>query len=164
MKITLFAFFAPALLVQQVWSQPTVAPTNESTGSPRGTNVASYNIQQSFELGYRFETTDHAIVVSGDTRAGDAVAAACNGCDVLVHEVYSAEKFKTRPPEWQAYHARAHTSTIELAQIATRARPKLLVMYHQLYWGTTDEGLLAEVRAAGYAGRLESAADLRTYR
>ncbi|HEV8145711.1 MAG TPA: hypothetical protein VGP79_05005, partial [Bryobacteraceae bacterium] len=54
MKTILFALFAPAFLVM---SQPTVAPTNESTDSPRGTNVASYNIQQSFELGYRFATT-----------------------------------------------------------------------------------------------------------
>ena len=115
-------------------------------------------------FGYRFETAERAIVVSGDARAGDAVATACNGCDVLVHEVYSAERFKTRPPEWQAYHARAHTSTVELAQIASRARPKLLVMYHQLYWGATDEALVAEIRAAGYAGRVESAVDLRTYR
>jgi ribonuclease BN (tRNA processing enzyme) len=114
--------------------------------------------------GYRFETADRAIVVSGDARAGDAVATACNGCDVLVHEVYSAEKFKTRTPEWQTYHARAHTSTTELAQVATRGRAKLLVLYHQLYWGTNDEGLIAEMRAAGYSGRLESAVDLRTYR
>jgi ribonuclease BN (tRNA processing enzyme) len=115
-------------------------------------------------FGYRFETPVNSIVVSGDARAGDEVANACNGCDVLVHEVYSAERFKTRPPEWQAYHARAHTSTVELAQIATRARARLLVLYHQLYWGTTDEGLVAEMRAAGYTGRVESAADLRTYR
>jgi ribonuclease BN (tRNA processing enzyme) len=115
-------------------------------------------------FGYRFETPERTIVVSGDARAGDAVATACNGCDVLVHEVYSAERFKTRPADWQAYHARAHTSTAELALIATRARARLLVMYHQLYWGATDEGLIAEIRAAGYTGRVESAADLRTYR
>ncbi len=117
-----------------------------------------------YAFAYRFETADRSIVVSGDARAGDALVNACNGCDVLVHEVYSAERFKTRPPEWQAYHARAHTSTVELAQVATRARAKLLVMYHQLFWGTNDDGLLAEIRGAGYAGRVESAADLRTYR
>jgi ribonuclease BN (tRNA processing enzyme) len=115
-------------------------------------------------FGYRFETPGRTIVVSGDARAGDAIVTACNGCDVLVHEVYSAERFRTRPPEWQAYHARAHTSTVELAGIATRARAKLLVMYHQLYWGATDDALVAEIRAAGYMGRVESAADLRTYR
>lgn len=115
-------------------------------------------------FGYRFEAPERSIVVSGDARASDDVVKACDGCDVLLHEVYSAERFRTRPPEWQAYHARAHTSTTELADIATRARPKLLVLYHQLYWGTTDDGLVQEMRAAGYNGRVESGADLRVYR
>ena len=115
-------------------------------------------------FGYRFDAGDRSIVISGDTRASDAVVNACNGCDVLVHEVYSAQRFTTRPPDWQAYHARAHTSTKELAALATRAKPRLLVLYHQLFWGTTDDGLLNELRAAGYAGRVVSARDLGVYR
>jgi ribonuclease BN (tRNA processing enzyme) len=114
-------------------------------------------------FGYRFETPDRTIVVSGDTRASDAVVAACAGCDVLVHEVYSAERFATRPAEWQRYHARAHTSTTELAALARRARPGALVLYHQLFWGTTDDALVAEVRKAGYEGRVVSARDLGVY-
>jgi ribonuclease BN (tRNA processing enzyme) len=115
-------------------------------------------------FGYRFETPDRTIVISGDTRASDAVVRACNGCDILLHEVYSAERFKAREPEWQRYHANAHTSTVELASLAARARPRLLVLYHQLFWGTDDAGLLAELRAAGYAGETRSARDLETHR
>ena len=114
-------------------------------------------------LGCRFDAPDRSIVISGDTRASDAVVAACNGCDLLVHEVYSADRFRTRPPAWQAYHARAHTSTTELAPLATRAAPRALVLYHQLYWGTDDEGLLAELRAAGYRRPVVSARDLGRY-
>jgi ribonuclease BN (tRNA processing enzyme) len=113
--------------------------------------------------GYRFETPDRTIVISGDTRASRAAAEACSGCDVLVHEVYSATRFRTRPAEWQRYHARAHTSTTELAEIATRARAGLLVLYHQLYWGSTDSDLIAELRAAGFTGRVESGRDLAIY-
>jgi ribonuclease BN (tRNA processing enzyme) len=113
--------------------------------------------------GYRFDGGGRSIVISGDTHSSDAVVRACNGCDVLVHEVYSAERFKTRPADWQRYHAAAHTSTTELAALATRARPKLLVLYHQLYWGTDDDGLLRELRAAGYAGDVVSARDLGRY-
>lgn len=114
-------------------------------------------------FGYRFDSADRSIVISGDTRASDAAVLACNGCDLLLHEVYSAERFRTRPPEWQRYHARAHTSTEELAVLANRARPKQLVLYHQLYWGTDDAGLLAELRRAGYAGSVLSARDLGIY-
>jgi len=117
--------------------------------------------EQSF--GYRFDTADRSIVISGDTRASDAVVAACNGCDLLLHEVYSAERFKTRPEAWQRYHARAHTSTDELALLATRARPRQLVLYHQLFWGTDDAGLLAELRRAGYTASALSARDLGIY-
>lgn len=116
---------------------------------------------QSF--GYRFEAPDRTIVISGDTRSSDAVVDACNGCDLLLHEVYSAERFVTRPPEWQRYHARAHTSTVELAALARRAAPKLLVLYHQLYWGATDSDLITEMRRAGYRGRVTSARDLEVY-
>jgi ribonuclease BN (tRNA processing enzyme) len=117
--------------------------------------------EQSF--GYRFQSPDRTIVISGDTRASDAVVHACNGCDVLLHEVYSADRFVTRPPEWQRYHARAHTSTVELAALGRRAAAKTLVLYHQLFWGTTDDGLIQEVRRAGYAGRVLSARDLELY-
>lgn len=114
-------------------------------------------------FGYRFDAADRSIVISGDTRASEAVVAACDGCDLLVHEVYSAERFQYREPVWQRYHANAHTSTDELAILALRARPKALLLYHQLYWGTDDDGLIAELRRAGYAGPLASARDLGIY-
>jgi ribonuclease BN (tRNA processing enzyme) len=113
--------------------------------------------------GYAFQTAHRRIVVSGDTVPTEEVVKQCDGCDVLVHEVYSSEGFKRRPKEWQAYHLRSHTSTTELAQIAKRAKPKLLVLYHQLYWDTTDDDLLREIRAAGYDGQVVSAHDLGVY-
>ena len=115
-----------------------------------------------YSYGYRFEAADRTVVVSGDTGPSDAVVDACNGCDVLVHEVYSAERFLTITPDWQAYHILAHTSTTDLADLATRARPGLLVLYHQLYWGTDDAGMLAEVMAR-YQGRVVSGRDLDIY-
>jgi ribonuclease Z len=114
-------------------------------------------------FGYRFDTADgRSIVISGDTGPSDAVAQACHGCDVLVHEVYSTSGFARRPAEWQRYHARYHTSAEELGRIATKARPGLLVLTHQLLWGTSDEDLLAEVRR-GYAGKVVSGRDLGVY-
>ena len=112
---------------------------------------------------YRFDTPDRVIVVSGDTRPSEALVKACDGCDILVHEVYSADRFATKSPEWRRYHADAHTSTTELAALATRAKPRLLVLYHQLFWGTDDEGLVREVRR-GYDGAVVSARDLEVYR
>ncbi len=114
-------------------------------------------------FGYRFETPDRVIVISGDTKASRAVVDACNGCDLLVHEVYSTERFATRPGKWQEYHRNAHTSTVELAALATQARAKSLLLYHQLYWGATDADLLREMRQAGYRTPVTSARDLGVY-
>ena len=113
-------------------------------------------------FGYRFEARDRVIVVSGDTRPCEALVEASRGCDVLVHEVYSADRLATRPQAWQRYHADAHTSTTELAALAARVRPRLLVLYHQLFWGTDDQGLVDEVRR-GYDGAVVSAKDLGVY-
>jgi len=113
-------------------------------------------------FGYRFETADRVIVVSGDTRPSDAVVDACAGCDILVHEVYSDAGFARRPADWQRYHARAHTSAAALAALATRARPGLLVLSHQLLWGTTPDALVAEVRA-GFDGPVVSGVDLDVF-
>jgi len=98
-------------------------------------------------FGFRFETPDRVVVISGDTGPTDAVAEHCGGCDILVHEVYSQAGFDRRLPVWQAYHAASHTSAPELGRIASRARPRLLVLTHQLLWGSTTDELLAEVRS-----------------
>jgi len=152
------------------------SPVTETTDGPvyedenvRVTAIPVMHGSWPHSLGYRFDALGpngappRTIVISGDARPSESLVKACDGCDILVHEVYSAETFKGRPPEWQRYHADSHTSTVELADIATRARPGLLVMYHQLYWGATDEDLLREIREAGYTGRVVSAADLDVY-
>ena len=112
--------------------------------------------------GYRFESADRVIVVSGDAAPSEAVVEYCDGCDILVHEVYSQAGFERRDPVWQRYHSASHTSSVELAELATRARPGLLVLYHQLYWQTSDEDLLEEI-AAGYDGPVLSGRDLEVY-
>ena len=112
--------------------------------------------------GYRFETPDRAIVISGDTRPDEAVVRACDGCDVLVHEVYSQEGFDRMPPEWQRYHAGAHTSGVALGALAARARPKLLVLTHGLPWSSTTAEIVREVRA-GFSGAVVYANDLDIY-
>ena len=113
-------------------------------------------------LGYRFDTRDRVIVVSGDTGPTDEIARQCEQCDVLVHEVYSTAGFRKRPAEWQRYHSRYHTSSAELAGIARRARPGLLVLYHQLFWGTSEADLVTEI-TAGYDGRVVSGKDLDVF-
>lgn len=113
-------------------------------------------------FGYRFQTADRSIVISGDTGADSHIEDQCRGCDVLVHEVFSEAGLPSRPPAWQAYHKQYHTSSRQLGAIAARAKPGLLVLYHQLMWTSNEEELLKEVRAV-YNGKVVSAHDLDVY-
>jgi len=113
-------------------------------------------------FGYRFETADRSVVVTGDTIATDAVVQACNGCDILVHEVFAKSGLDRRTADWQEYHRASHTSGVELGEIAARAQPKLLVLYHQLMWGATEAELLAEIRQS-FSGPVVFADDLDIY-
>jgi ribonuclease BN (tRNA processing enzyme) len=97
-------------------------------------------------FGFRFDTPDRSIVISGDARPSPSVARACQGCDVLIHEVYSQAGFDRRDPVWQTYHSRFHTSGPELGEIAAEAQPGMLILYHQLLWGATPSELVEEIR------------------
>ena len=112
--------------------------------------------------GFRFDTADRSIVVSGDTAPCESLVKHAKGCDLLVHEVYSHVAFQHRPAVWQRYHASFHTSTTELAEIARQVQPKLLVLTHQLFWGSTPAELVAEIRKT-YAGDVRSGNDLDVY-
>jgi ribonuclease BN (tRNA processing enzyme) len=114
-------------------------------------------------FGYRFDTADRRIVISGDTAPSDAVVVACDGCDVLLHEVYSPKrKTIADSPEKRAYFKAFHTSPEELGEIATRARPKLLVLYHQVLGEVPEQDLVEEV-GKYYSGKFVSAKDLGVY-
>jgi ribonuclease BN (tRNA processing enzyme) len=114
--------------------------------------------------GYAIDAADRRIVISGDTAPTDAIVEACHGCDVLVHEVYSADRFdKVFGPQHGEYHRTFHTSTRELAELASKAKPKLLVLYHQLYFGPKEQVDLVKEIQKGYSGAIVNGRDLTAY-
>ena len=115
-----------------------------------------------YAFGYRFDAGGRSIVVSGDTKPSQAIVDACNGCDVLVHEVYSKKGFDRLPADNRRYHSAFHTSGIELADIAARARPKLLLLTHVLFFGESAEEIVAEVQSK-FDGKVVAGVDLGVY-
>ena len=112
--------------------------------------------------GYRFTTPDKVIVISGDTAPCENIIEYGRGADILIHEVYYKKAFDAKNAFWQAYHATHHTSTYELAEIANRTKPGLLVLYHTLFWGGSEQDILDEV-AQGYDGKVVVGADLQVF-
>ena len=109
-----------------------------------------------YAYGYRVDTPDRSIVISGDTAPSESLVAASKGIDILVHEVYSPTNLKKedRPGGefWPQYMREFHTSDVELGELAARIKPKLLVMTHIIRFGSSDEDLLAGVRKGGFSG------------
>ena len=110
-------------------------------------------------FGYRITTPDRVIVISGDTSPSDDLIEYYSNCDILVHEVYSAEGFRELPENWQEYHKSMHTSTYELGEIAEKIKPGILILYHQLFWGRSEEELVEEIKTK-YNGEVISGNDL----
>jgi ribonuclease BN (tRNA processing enzyme) len=129
--------------------------------SVRAISVLHGSWPQAF--GYVIEAGGRTIVLSGDTAPCPAIEEACQGCDILVHEVYSAARFPRLPPSEREYHAAFHTSTTELAAIAARSKPKLLVLYHQLYFGPREGVDLEKEIRQGYSGKVVSSRDLDSF-
>ncbi|MBS1801857.1 MAG: MBL fold metallo-hydrolase [Acidobacteria bacterium] len=115
-------------------------------------------------FGYEVNAGGRRIVISGDTMPSQSIVKACNGCDVLVHEVYSEDRFNlVFGASRGKYHRSFHTSTTELAALATQAKPKLLVLYHQLYFGRPEEVDLVKEIHRTYTGPVVNGQDLTEY-
>jgi ribonuclease Z len=110
-------------------------------------------------FGFRFETADQVIVVSGDTTFDENLIAHAEGCNVLIHEAYSAQGLSVREPEWQLYHSTYHTSGPDLGRLASRVKPDLVLLYHMLPFGQSREQILEEVRSE-FKGKVRIARDL----
>ena len=130
------------------------------------TAFATKHALESF--GYRFQTADRSIVISGDTNPTQATIDACNGCDVLIHEVLTLD-WLSRRPDFHAYAAQHHTTTPQLIELASKAKPGLLILYHASLSlrptvdseRSTPAMVLKEM--AAYAGRVVVGRDLDVY-
>ena len=117
-------------------------------------------------FGYRFDTADRSIVVSGDTNPSDALIRQCQRCDVLIHEAYSDTYRPADMANWLDYRSRYHTTTSQLAQIAAKTNPALLIIHHRGV-GLGDREIseaqyIAEVHK-GWSGRVVVGHDLDVY-
>jgi ribonuclease Z len=123
--------------------------------------VTAYPTKHAMEsYGYRFDTPDRSIVVSGDTNPTQATVDACRGCDVLIHEAHSPAWVATRPETFQRFSEKYHTTTPQLAELARAARPRLLVLYH--YVSLLPDDLFTEMQTF-YPGHFVIGRDLDVY-
>lgn len=94
-----------------------------------------------FELHSFVESIDPGLVIaySGDTLPNALFAAKCKGADVLIHEA----TLSIRTPGWNEV---PHSTATDAAEIAAKARAKLLVLIHLSARYRDSEQLLSEAR------------------
>jgi ribonuclease BN (tRNA processing enzyme) len=116
--------------------------------------------------GYRFQSADRSIVISGDTNPSAALIEQCQKCDVLIHEVYADAYRPADMPNWLDYRSKYHTTTTQLAEIANKTQPGLLIMHHRGIGPRgreiSDEQYLSDVRRT-YNGKVVVGNDLDIY-
>ena len=125
-------------------------------------------------FGYRIEAGGRVIVISGDTSPVESLVENCRGCDILIAESYTQASYDLISAHWQEYRRAYHTSTRELADLATRAKPGLLVLTHRGNAGCdqshaagclesgSEEQMLKEVKKH-YSGKVIAAHDLDVF-
>lgn len=135
-----------------------------------GVRVTAFPVRHGnweWAFGYRIDTPDRSVVISGDTGPSETLTDAARGVDVLVHEAYPAEHVdpEDRPGGefWPQYMREFHTSALEVGRIAAEAHPQLLVLTHVVWMGGTPEELVAAVRRGGYSGPVVVGKDLERY-
>lgn len=124
--------------------------------------LVEHGQQQAF--GYRIDTPTRSIVISGDTRPSETLIRMATGVDVLIHEVISSGQVTlgNRPNvDWAKYIAEHHTTSIQLGELAARAKPKLLIVSHNPRREPSNQ-VLANIRRA-FSGRVVIAEDLQRF-
>ncbi len=115
-------------------------------------------------VGYRVDTPDGSIAITGDTLVCDEVAQLAEGVDVLVYEAMRFEYFDDLPPQRKFimdYHADTRLIGAQAAELGVPT----LILTHLIPAPETDDErqqFIDDVRSGGYEGELIVADDLHT--
>ena len=113
-------------------------------------------------VGYRIETPEGSVAITGDTLVCDEVAALADGCDVLVYEAMRFEPVERRPPHLR-FILDYHADTRLIGRQAAELGVPILVLTHLIPPPRDDadrQAFVDDIRAGGYEGELVVADDL----
>ena len=128
-----------------------------------------------YNLGYRFEGSGKAVVVSGDTAYDERLIDLARGADMLVMDgderwagdlVYEMAPVDALEPRYRPagkyggdFSVRPHATMDEIARMAAAAGVRHLVLTHLRAGPVDEESVRAMVRAGGFGGPVTFAVD-----
>jgi len=113
-------------------------------------------------VGFRIETPDGTVAITGDTKVCNEVAELAERADVLVYEAMRFEPIQQLPPHRQ-FILDYHADTRLIGKQANELGIAKLILTHLIPEPQTDEDRAAyeaDIRAGGFAGDLIIADDL----
>jgi ribonuclease BN (tRNA processing enzyme) len=140
------------LLVANEFDAPGIVMQNDDVKVSSAT-VVHPPIRHAF--GYRFDTRDRSIVISGDTNYAPGLIALAKGADVLVHEILYLPALDrllarvTNAATLRKHIVDSHTVGEDVGRVAAEAQVKTLVLSHFVPGDDphiTDEMWTADVR------------------
>ncbi len=143
---------------------PTTPTEVWSSDSVRVLATAVRHEPVSGAVGYRIETREGVVAISGDTQVCDEVAELAQDADILVHEAMRFEPIQALP-EYRRFILDYHADTRLLGRMASESGVGTLVLTHLLpvpESAEDEEAFANDVRAGGYEGRLIVAHDLES--
>ena len=115
-------------------------------------------------VGYRIETPEGVVAISGDTLVCPEMAALAEGADVLIYEAMRFDLIRARP-EHLHFVLDYHADTLLIGAQAEELEIPILVLTHLIPEPVSEEdrqGFADDVRRGGYTGRVIVADDLTT--
>lgn len=115
-------------------------------------------------VGYRIDTPDGSVAITGDTRVCDEVAELADGVDVLVYEAMRFAFFDALPPH-RHYVMDYHADTRLIGAQAAALDVPILVLTHLIPAPVSEadrQAYIDDIRSGGYEGEIVVADDLAT--
>lgn len=115
-------------------------------------------------VGYRIETPDGVVAISGDTLVCPEMAVLAEGADVLVYEAMRFELIRARPDHLH-FVLDYHADTLLIGAQAQELGVPILILTHLIPEPVTEEdrqGFVDDARRGGYTGEVIVADDLTT--
>lgn len=115
-------------------------------------------------VGYRVETPDGVVVISGDTRVCNEMAVLATGADVVVYEAMRMDVIARRPAD-KRYVMEYHADTRLIGKQMADLEIPTLMLTHLIPAPSTaadEQAFVDEVREGGYEGVILVCSDLDT--
>ena len=117
-------------------------------------------------FGFRFDTADRSIVISGDTAVSQNLIELARGADVLVHEVMYLQGLAKMLAQDSAatrlldHLVASHTSIDDVGKVAQQAGVETLVLSHFVPADDVSDELWFERASVGFDGKVVVGRDL----